>query len=413
MTIREFILECENYEHSKEHYQLLKEASELDLLNQFISDQEYMRENTMDDGFYQESVDDDQLEYLIETAAVQEQNVLQKVVAFIGELIEKFLNFLRGLGKKTDELENEIKEISDSKDIINTLNNVTGSSSSSVEHISTADVEIIYDKTDVGAARQRSKTKITPNDQKSIEGKSQKAIGVNKNVIYMGKDKNLTEEKIKIINGLYQPLTHKKNEVRKILANMQDKGIIKNNKFNNFTKHALEIVLDSSSIIVKNTGYKKLSLLFTMIDDFIEEYDSLNSKAKKKEEIVNKLNGLKNRVNKSSSTEIELFISGKGIQSQIDLIEKNKKYMDEWMAEFDKEDKEGKKSLKDRIRNAGKFNRHVYYKDFVVLQKEIAKNLGYYTKAYTELLSFKGAYFRELKKVLGTGSRSNMRKDVE
>ena len=41
MTIKDFILECENYSHSKEHYELIKEAYEYNLLCEYIDYNQY------------------------------------------------------------------------------------------------------------------------------------------------------------------------------------------------------------------------------------------------------------------------------------------------------------------------------------------------------------------------------------
>ena len=61
MTVGQFLKECSNYEYSKERYDLMKECSELELMEQFISDQKYMKENAMNDDYYSESVDDESL----------------------------------------------------------------------------------------------------------------------------------------------------------------------------------------------------------------------------------------------------------------------------------------------------------------------------------------------------------------
>ena len=43
MTFRDFIYECENYEYSNEYYEILKESSEVLLMENYIDNQKYLK----------------------------------------------------------------------------------------------------------------------------------------------------------------------------------------------------------------------------------------------------------------------------------------------------------------------------------------------------------------------------------
>ena len=117
MTIREFILECENYEHSKEHYQLLKEASELDLLNQFISDQEYMLEHReslfaadspFTESYFTEKIDKEKIDDLKEKAVEKAGNIKKTIIGIFKKIITALKGFFgRFMDKMKDHNERQ------------------------------------------------------------------------------------------------------------------------------------------------------------------------------------------------------------------------------------------------------------------------------------------------------------------
>ena len=94
MTVRQFLKECSNYEYSKERYDLMKECSELELMEQFISDQKYMKENVMNDSYYSESVDDESLVAIQESFKDRASNALVTIIEKLQKLVGKILSIL-------------------------------------------------------------------------------------------------------------------------------------------------------------------------------------------------------------------------------------------------------------------------------------------------------------------------------
>ena len=100
MTVGQFLKECSNYEYSKERYDLMKECAELELMEQFISDQKYMKENVMNDDYYSESVDDESLVLLEESFKEKLDGVIEKIKKAFIQLMEKFDKFVDMIVKK-------------------------------------------------------------------------------------------------------------------------------------------------------------------------------------------------------------------------------------------------------------------------------------------------------------------------
>ena len=116
MTIKDFILECENYSHSREHYELMKEAYEIDLMNQYVSDQLYMKENAMFEGYYSEAAEEDKVEEVKNEADAKTESLLDKIGKKLKEIIDGFIAFLAkfipALRKQQEE------EVVEEKDIV-------------------------------------------------------------------------------------------------------------------------------------------------------------------------------------------------------------------------------------------------------------------------------------------------------
>ena len=47
-TLRQFINECDNYEYSQEYFDILKESMEIDLMERYIKNQEFLSESVED-----------------------------------------------------------------------------------------------------------------------------------------------------------------------------------------------------------------------------------------------------------------------------------------------------------------------------------------------------------------------------
>lgn len=100
-TFKDFIAECENYEHSKEHYEIMKEAAEIMLLEQFISDQAFVKENTettFSEGYLMESVSEEQLKNYNESLGAKIKGAVGKILGGIGKIFRTIAKFFDRLG---------------------------------------------------------------------------------------------------------------------------------------------------------------------------------------------------------------------------------------------------------------------------------------------------------------------------
>ena len=81
MTFRDFIYECENYEYSNEYYEIMKESSEVLLMENYIANQEYLKESVIPDGisegYFSEAADDDKIQQIMEAAEEKKKNIFK------------------------------------------------------------------------------------------------------------------------------------------------------------------------------------------------------------------------------------------------------------------------------------------------------------------------------------------------
>ena len=107
MTVGQFLKECSNYEYSKERYDLMKECSELQLMEEFILDQKYMKENVMNDDYYSESVDDESLVLLQESfkekIMILRKKIMIKIILLIQKLMNTLSKFIKKLAERSEE----------------------------------------------------------------------------------------------------------------------------------------------------------------------------------------------------------------------------------------------------------------------------------------------------------------------
>lgn len=112
MTYKDFIAECEMYEHSAEHFNLMKECSELELTAKFMEDQIFMAENAkiddgviaLSEGYFQESVDENTLEVMTEKFNAKAVNLREKIYNGLKKIVNVFMNFFRKISNKFDTL---------------------------------------------------------------------------------------------------------------------------------------------------------------------------------------------------------------------------------------------------------------------------------------------------------------------
>lgn len=102
-TYRDFLTECENYKHSNECYETMKEAAEIVLMEQFIIDQRFNAKNkeTFTEGYLMESVSD---EYIAEA----EENLFKKAGALCKKIangiVKAVTNFFKWLKNSVTKL---------------------------------------------------------------------------------------------------------------------------------------------------------------------------------------------------------------------------------------------------------------------------------------------------------------------
>ena len=94
MTLDKLILECENYSHSREHYELMKEAYELNLLSKFTNDKKYYSKTSNDT---ETKKDINELEKKLEEKKL---NFLQKIIQKISEWFKKIIDTITKADQK-------------------------------------------------------------------------------------------------------------------------------------------------------------------------------------------------------------------------------------------------------------------------------------------------------------------------
>lgn len=115
-TFRDLMTECLIYEHSAEHFNLMKECSELKLTTAFISDQQYMLENSQvitggtvvfTEGYLHESCNEDTMKALTEKADTKAGSIKEKIVNGCKKVWKHFMNFLMKITVRFDKLNSD------------------------------------------------------------------------------------------------------------------------------------------------------------------------------------------------------------------------------------------------------------------------------------------------------------------
>lgn len=107
MTFKDFAAECELFEHSNDYWDVCKECSEIELTEQYISNQihqhEFMMENglvpaeeqvQLTEGFFTEAASFDQMTALMEEVKEKKENVFKRFWNWIKGLVSKFAKWL-------------------------------------------------------------------------------------------------------------------------------------------------------------------------------------------------------------------------------------------------------------------------------------------------------------------------------
>ncbi len=101
-TYRDFLIECENYNHSKEHYEIMKESAELMLMEQFVENQEFAKENTIEftEGYLMEAADADSVNAASEAIDKKGQGLVKKIFSKIATVFKRFAAWIKKLFEK-------------------------------------------------------------------------------------------------------------------------------------------------------------------------------------------------------------------------------------------------------------------------------------------------------------------------
>lgn len=102
-TYNDLILACESFGYSKEYYEMMKEAAEIDLMNIYVANQEYMAENAeaitesanVLEDYFQEAVSGETIKNIAKTAASKTANLAKKIWAKIKQVLKAIGNFFK------------------------------------------------------------------------------------------------------------------------------------------------------------------------------------------------------------------------------------------------------------------------------------------------------------------------------
>ncbi len=113
-TYRDFLTECENYNHSKEHYEIMKESAELMLMEQFQNAQLFNQRNNVEftEGYLMESVNE---EFIVENAKeIKDKAValIKKIGSAIVRTFQRFWKWIRDLFAKVFKRQQQVETIS-------------------------------------------------------------------------------------------------------------------------------------------------------------------------------------------------------------------------------------------------------------------------------------------------------------
>ena len=119
-TFRDFIVECETYQHSTEAYDLMKECAELQVTAQFLENQEFIQDNselltesniTFTEGYFAESVDSATIANIENSFYEKANGITTKIGNGFKKIISTFVNFLVKIANKFDTLTHAANQI--------------------------------------------------------------------------------------------------------------------------------------------------------------------------------------------------------------------------------------------------------------------------------------------------------------
>lgn len=121
-TIRDALMECELYPYSAEYFDILKEGYELDLMNQYIEDVQFIREYKdefdakgyqFNESYFQESLSDEDFDKFLEEAEQKKEGFIQKIKNGAKALVAKLKKIWNAIFKKTAATNQEAEKLID------------------------------------------------------------------------------------------------------------------------------------------------------------------------------------------------------------------------------------------------------------------------------------------------------------
>lgn len=110
-TFGDFVAECEMYQFSEERFNIMKEMSEFKLMEQYIENQKYIKENytfiesvVLKDGYLSESTDSLSLIELTESANKKGESIWKKLINGIVKIWKTFVRFLKKIMNVFDKV---------------------------------------------------------------------------------------------------------------------------------------------------------------------------------------------------------------------------------------------------------------------------------------------------------------------
>ena len=126
-TVRQFITECDNYQYSQEYFDILKESMEIDLMERYIKNQEFLIESGIDVSTFTESyfmeADNKSVEDVKGKVNEKKKNLFKRFLEFIVRQGKRFINFLRSGFSKIFKINQDNKNLE--KEVVDSLNNIS------------------------------------------------------------------------------------------------------------------------------------------------------------------------------------------------------------------------------------------------------------------------------------------------
>lgn len=110
MTVLDFITECENWNHSKESLEMLKECSEIAIMEKYIADQKWCKDHcpaftalNISSDYFGESVTDGAIEVLMEKSILKKKSLMHRILQGLLKIIQGFWSFTGKISKNFDQ----------------------------------------------------------------------------------------------------------------------------------------------------------------------------------------------------------------------------------------------------------------------------------------------------------------------